>query len=81
MLADLSRGKCYNVLTNFIFRRILMAVIKIQTGLRIDETTYGKLKTLSAKEGRTLNNLIDYIIHLYLQDYEEKHGVLPEFQD
>ena len=58
-----------------------MAVFKIQTGLRIDESTYGKLKTLSAQEGRTLNNLVEYIIRLFLKDYEEKNGVLPESQD
>ncbi len=58
-----------------------MATIKIQTGLRIDETTYGKLKTLSQQEGRTLNNLVEYIIRQYLSQYEREHGVLPECQD
>ena len=58
-----------------------MAVIKIQTGLRIDEQTYGKLKTLSTQEGRTLNNMVEHIIRLYLKEYEEKNGVLPESQD
>lgn len=58
-----------------------MAVVKIQTGLRIDETTYGKLKTLSQQEGRTLNNLVEYIIRQYLDAYEKEYGALPEFQD
>lgn len=58
-----------------------MAVIKIQTGLRIDEVTYGKLKTLAGRDGRTLNNLVEHIIRLYLADYEQEHGVLPECQD
>ena len=58
-----------------------MAVAKIQTGLRIDETTYGKLKTLSFQEGRSLNNLVEHIIRQYLSDYEKAHGVLPEHQD
>lgn len=58
-----------------------MAVTKIQTGLRIDEVTYGKLKTLSMQEGRTLNNLVEHIIRRYLQQYEKEHGVLPEYQD
>ena len=38
-----------------------MAVSKIQTGLRIDEETYGKLKTISSIDNRSLNNLIEYI--------------------
>lgn len=58
-----------------------MAVIKIQTGLRIDEVTYGKLKTIALQEGRTLNNLVEQIIRLYLAQYEEEHGVVPEYQD
>ena len=39
-----------------------MAVIKIQTGLRLDETTYSKLKFLSEKENRSINNLAEFII-------------------
>ncbi len=58
-----------------------MAVAKIQTGLRLDETTYEKLKALSVQEGRSLNNLAEYIIKKYLEDYEAKNGVLPECQD
>ena len=46
-----------------------MAVSKIQTGLRIDEITYGKLKTISEAESRSINNLIEYIIKAYLVDY------------
>lgn len=54
-----------------------MAVSKIQTGLRIDEVTYGKLKTISESENRSLNNLVEYIIKNYLADYEAHHGVVP----
>lgn len=54
-----------------------MAVSKIQTGLRIDETTYAKLKTLSVKENRSLNNLIEYIIQRYLDDFEKNKGSIP----
>jgi len=58
-----------------------MAVAKIQTGLRLDEKVYGKLKTLSIQEGRSLNNLAEYIIRKYLEDYETKNGPLDECQD
>lgn len=58
-----------------------MAVLKIQTGLRLDEEVYYKLKSLSAQEGRSLNNMAEYIIRRYLADYEEDHGPLPECQD
>ena len=54
-----------------------MAVSKIQTGLRIDETTYGKLKTISESENRSLNNLVEYILKSYLTDYEKKNGAIP----
>ncbi|MCC8078762.1 MAG: hypothetical protein LIO57_01685 [Oscillospiraceae bacterium] len=58
-----------------------MASAKIQTGLRLDEKVYGKLKTLSIQEGRSLNNLAEYILKKYLEDYEAKNGELPEHQD
>lgn len=54
-----------------------MAVSKIQTGLRINETTYAKLKTLSAKENRSKNNLVEYIIQKYLEDFENTNGAIP----
>lgn len=54
-----------------------MAVVKIQTGLRLDETTYGKLKTLSINENRSINNLVEYIIKQYLSDYEKTNGAIP----
>ena len=54
-----------------------MAVNKIQTGLRIDETTYAKLKTLSVKEKRSINNLVEYIIQKYLNDFEKSNGTIP----
>lgn len=58
-----------------------MPIAKIQTGLRLDEKVYGKLKTLSVQEGRSLNNLAEYIIRKYLEDYEANNGPLPEYQD
>lgn len=58
-----------------------MAVQKIQTGLRIDETTYGKLKYLAITDGRTLNNLVEHIIRQYLAEYERTHGEVPVHQD
>ena len=51
-----------------------MAASKIQTGLRLDEVTYGKLKTISETESRSLNNLVEYIIKTYLSDYEKQNG-------
>ncbi len=53
-----------------------MAVSKIQTGLRIDEKTYYKLKALSESENRSINNLVEYIIQNYLKDYESKNGII-----
>ena len=60
-----------------------MVITKIQTGLRINETTYAKLKTLSLSENRSLNNLIECIIQQYLNDYEKTNGTIPltEAQD
>lgn len=58
-----------------------MAVIKIQTGLRLEESLYEKLKALSEMEGRSLNNLMEYIARRYVADYEAQNGPLPQSQD
>ena len=58
-----------------------MPTNKIQTGLRLPETTYGKLRTLSVRENRSLNNLIEYILQQYLEAYEADHGSLPVFSE
>lgn len=58
-----------------------MRTSKIQTGLRIDEETYQKLKTISKSESRSLNNLVEFIIKKYLSDYEMIHGVIHPQDD
>lgn len=58
-----------------------MAVTKIQTGLRLEEELYEKLKTLSAMEGRSLNNLVEFIVRRYVADFEVRNGELPRSQD
>lgn len=51
-----------------------MAAAKIQTGLRLDEKTWEKLNILSKREGRSLNNMTEYIIKRFIEDYENDHG-------
>lgn len=58
-----------------------MAVSKIQTGLRLEEGLYEKVKALADMEGRSLNNLAEYIIRRYIADYEANHGPLPQSRD
>lgn len=58
-----------------------MATAKVQTGLRLDETLYNKLKLLSEMEGRSLNNLVEFIARRYISDYEAENGPLLQSQD
>ena len=53
-----------------------MATNKIQTGLRLNEPIYEKLKFLSAREHRSLNNLIEFIVQQYVDDYEKSNGII-----
>lgn len=57
-----------------------MPKIKIQTGLRLDEDLYEKVKALAEREGRSINNLAEYIIRRYVQEYEERSGSLVPAQ-
>lgn len=56
-------------------------VAKIQTGIRIEETLYNKLKTIAENEGRSVNNLNEFIIRRFVAEYESKHGPVQEYQD
>lgn len=53
-----------------------MATQKIQTGLRLPEPLYEQIKALAAKEQRSLNNLIEYVVQQYVEKYEAKNGPL-----
>ncbi|MBP3304916.1 MAG: ribbon-helix-helix protein, CopG family [Oscillospiraceae bacterium] len=57
-----------------------MPKIKIQTGLRLDEDLYEKVKALAEREGRSINNLAEYIIRRYVQECEERSGSLVPSQ-
>ncbi len=51
-----------------------MATSKIQTGLRLDEMTYEKSRVLANQEHRSLNNLVEYALQKYIQEYEAVNG-------
>ena len=56
---------------------IALAANRVQTGLRLSEKTYTKIKALCDLEHRSLNNLIEYAIQRYIADYEQEHGSIP----
>ena len=51
-----------------------MATNKIQTGLRLNEPLYEKSRSLAWQEQRSLNNLIEYVLQKYIDDYEAQNG-------
>lgn len=54
-----------------------MATNKVQTGLRLNEALYDKIRTISTMEKRSLNNLIEFVLQKYVEDYEKKNGPVP----
>lgn len=53
-----------------------MASSKIQTGLRLSESTYEKARSLAEMEQRSLNNLVEYVLQRYIAEYERQNGVI-----
>lgn len=51
-----------------------MATSKVQTGLRLKEVVYEKAKVLAVREQRTFNNLIEYAVQRYIDEYETQNG-------
>lgn len=58
-----------------------MATSKIQTGLRLEESLYEKVKAIAENDGRSINNLIEQILRRYVADYEAQNGPLPQLHD
>ena len=58
-----------------------MATSKIQTGLRLEESLYEKVKAIAENDGRSLNNLIEQVLRRYVADYEAQNGPLPQSLD
>lgn len=58
-----------------------MSKIKVQTGLRLDEELYEKVKVLAALDGRSINNLVEFIVRCYVAEYEGKHGPVSQYQN
>lgn len=59
-----------------------MAVIKIQTGLRLSEPLYEKVCALASREQRSINNMIEYALIRYIDEYERANGcVLSESKE
>lgn len=57
-----------------------MPISKVQTGLRLEETTWEKISYLSKKNKRSLNSQIELLIEQYIEDYEKSNGPIP-YQD
>lgn len=51
-----------------------MATDKIQTGLRVKESIYEKAKVIASREQRSFNNLVEYAIQRYIDEYEAQNG-------
>ena len=64
----------HNALTRVDEECYQMATNKIQTGLRLNETIYEKVKVISTREQRSMNNFIEFVIQRYIEEYECKNG-------
>lgn len=58
-----------------------MAIIKSQYTLRLDLTTFGKIKKIAKAENRSLNNMIDYVIKQEIARYEQQNGEISLDED
>lgn len=58
-----------------------MASNKVQTGLRLNEVLYEKTRFLAAKEQRSLNNMMEYALQKYIDEYERENGEIPLPED
>lgn len=53
-----------------------MATDKIPTMLRLPYPTLHKVKFLAQKESRSVNMQIEHALNVYIEAYEQQHGVI-----
>lgn len=49
-------------------------MLKIQTGLRLEEDIWAKISYIAKQENRSLNAQIEYAVKQVICQYEEAHG-------
>lgn len=52
-------------------------ISKVQTGLRLEETTWQKISYISKKNKRSLNSQIEYLVESHIEEYEKQNGAIP----
>lgn len=53
-----------------------MPVMKVQTGLRLNESVYDKIRVLASLDHRSINNMIEHILQSYVEEYEFENGTI-----
>jgi Ribbon-helix-helix protein, copG family. len=48
-----------------------MPTNKVTTTIRLEETDYQALQELAAKDVRSVNNLMEFILKKYIQEHQE----------
>ncbi len=51
------------------------------TVLRLNATDRDKLKEIAKLEGRSFNKTVEYLIRIYIADYERQHGEVEVHHD
>ena len=50
--------------------------MKVQTGLRLNESVYDKIRVLASLDHRSINNMIEHILQSYVEEYELENGTI-----
>ena len=54
-----------------------MPIMKVQTGLRLEEPTLRKITFIAKKQKRSLNAEIELAVEKSIEEYESSHGPIP----
>ena len=50
---------------------------RVSTQVRVDETTWKKLKQIAKLENRNANSQLEYFLKKCVEGYETEHGPIP----
>ena len=54
-----------------------MAIKKVQTGLRLEETALQKITFIAKKRKRSINAEVELSVEKTIEEFEAEHGAIP----
>ena len=67
----------YDIIQTYCYRGVIMAINRIQTGIRFTPELLYKITYISKQNKRSLNAQLEYLVENCIKEYESDNGEIP----